>query len=56
MTAHNGNTEQDERGLLPYPVLIAATKGDPEDQAAFLFPLPIAILPFLFLDKESDAR
>ena len=23
MTAHNGNTEQDERGLLP-------TKGDPE--------------------------
>ena len=30
MTAHNGNTEQDERGLLPYPVIIAATKGDPE--------------------------
>ena len=30
MTAHNGNTEQDERGLLPYPVLIAAKKGDPE--------------------------
>ena len=28
MTAHNGNTEQDERGLLP--VIIAATKGDPE--------------------------
>lgn len=27
MTAHNGNTEQDERGLLPYPVIIAATKG-----------------------------
>ena len=30
MTAHTGNTEQDERGLLPYPVIIAATKGDPE--------------------------
>ena len=30
MTAHNGNTEQDERGLLPYSVIIAATKGDPE--------------------------
>ena len=30
MTAHNGNTEQDERGLLPYPVIIAATKGDPD--------------------------
>ena len=26
MTAHNGNTEQDERGLLPYPVIIAATE------------------------------
>lgn len=24
-----GNTEQDERGLLPYPVIIAATKGGP---------------------------
>ena len=23
-------TERDERGLLPYPVIIAATKGDPE--------------------------
>lgn len=25
-----GSTEQDERGLLPYPVIIAAAKGDPE--------------------------
>ena len=30
MTQTIGNTEQDERGLLPYPVIIAATKGDPE--------------------------
>lgn len=29
MTQTIGNTEQDERGLLPYPVIIAATKGDP---------------------------
>ena len=29
MTAHI-KSEQDERGLLPYPVIIAATKGDPE--------------------------
>ena len=36
MTAHNGNTEQDERGLLPYPVIIAATKGDPESYIASL--------------------
>ena len=28
MTKTIGNTEQDERGLLPYPVIIAATKGD----------------------------
>ena len=31
MTKMSGNTEQDERGLLPYPVIIAAIKGDPED-------------------------
>lgn len=30
MTAQIGNTDNDERGLLPYPVIIAATKGDPE--------------------------
>ena len=30
MTQATGNTEQDERGLLPYPVIIAATKGDSE--------------------------
>ena len=26
----NSHSEQDERGLLPFPVIIAATKGDPE--------------------------
>jgi hypothetical protein len=31
-----GNTEQDERGLLPYPVIIAATKGDPDAMAIVL--------------------
>lgn len=30
MTTQIGNTDNDERGLLPYPVIIAATKGDPE--------------------------
>lgn len=30
MIAQIGNTEQNERGLLPYPVIIAATKGDPD--------------------------
>jgi hypothetical protein len=27
------NTENDERGLLPYPVIIAATTGDPDAMA-----------------------
>ena len=63
MTAHNGNTEQDERGLLPYPVIIAATKGDPEamkivvqhyeSYIASPFPLPISILPFCSLTKKA---
>ena len=30
MTAQISKSEQDERGLLQYPVIIAATKGDPE--------------------------
>ena len=28
MTTHAGKTTDDERGLLPYPVIIAATKGE----------------------------
>ena len=31
MKQANGNiSDQDERGLLPYPVIVAATKGDPD--------------------------
>ena len=30
MTETIGNTEDNERGLLPYPVIIAAQKGDTE--------------------------
>lgn len=42
-----GNTEQDERGLLPYPVIIAATKGDPEA-------MQIAALPcYCSLSKKA---
>lgn len=33
MNGTNGSTVQDERGLLPYPVIIAATKGDPDAMA-----------------------
>lgn len=35
MKQANGNiSDQDERDLLPYPVIIAATKGDPEAMKA----------------------
>lgn len=30
MTTLTGKTGNDERGLLPYPVIIAATKGKPQ--------------------------
>lgn len=26
----DSNTENNERGLLPYPIILAANKGDPE--------------------------
>ena len=29
MTTTTGKTTDDERGLLPYPAIIAATKGEP---------------------------
>ena len=31
-----GNARQDERGLLPYPVIIAATKGNPDAMAVVM--------------------
>ena len=31
-----GNAGQDERGLLPYPVIIAATKGDSDAMAVVM--------------------
>lgn len=40
MTAHNGNTEQDERGNTYYGIV----------STAYRYPA------FLFLDKESNAR
>ncbi len=30
MTTMTGKTTDDERGLLPYPVIIVATKGEPQ--------------------------
>ena len=30
MMKANGNSDFDERGLLPYPLIMAAAKGDPD--------------------------
>lgn len=30
MMKANGNSDYDERGLLPYPLIMAAAKGDPD--------------------------
>lgn len=30
MNGATGNNNPDERGLLPYPVILAATRGDPD--------------------------
>jgi len=30
------NAEQNERGLLPFPVIVAATKGDPDAMAVVI--------------------
>ena len=30
MTTTTGKTTDDERGLLPYPAIISATKGEPQ--------------------------
>ena len=30
MNGVTGNSNTDERGLLPYPVILAATRGDPD--------------------------
>ena len=32
----NGTSCNDERGLLPYPVILAATKGDPDAMKSVL--------------------
>ena len=36
MNGKIGNAGQDERGLLPYPVIIAATKGDTDAMAVVM--------------------
>lgn len=55
MMKQNGNTsEQSERGLLPYVVIVAATKGDPEAMKMVVqhYALPV-FLPFLAIRFTS---
>ena len=53
------NCNDNERGLLPYPVILAATKGDPDAMKIVMqhYQSYIAHLARLkHLDKESGAR
>ena len=56
MTAHNGNTEQDERGLLPYSVIIAATKGDPEAIQRCLLWIQLIVLAIVPLSLSRCSK
>ena len=58
MTKMSGNTEQDERGLLPYPVIIAAIKGDPEAMNIVIqhYDSEIAYLSMRTLPRRRRAR
>ena len=55
MMKTTGNTEQDERGLLPYPVIIAATKGDPQAMSIVVQPYD-SYIASLSMRKLRDER
>lgn len=56
MMKQNGNTsEQSERGLLPYVVIVAATKGDPEAMKMVVQHYEGYLLP-LYKDAQRRAR
>ena len=49
-------SEQDERGLLPYPVIIAATKGDPEAMNIVVQHYESYIASLVYAKKLRDER
>lgn len=51
----NGNSDHDERGLLPYPVIVAATKGDPDAMKIVLKHYE-SYIAFLSVRKMRDER
>ena len=54
MNGTNCNT--DERGLLPYPVILAATKGDPEAMKHCYAALPKLHSPPVYPKNPRRAR
>lgn len=57
MMKQNGNTsEQSERGLLPYVVIVAATKGDPEAMKMVVQHYEGLYLLPLYKDAQRRAR
>ena len=51
----NGNNEQSERGLLPYQVIIAAVKGDPDAMRIVVHHYE-SYIAFLSMRKFRDER
>ena len=51
----NGNNEQSERGLLPYQVIIAAAKGDPDAMRIVVHHYD-SYIAFLSMRKFCDER
>ena len=50
------NCNENERGLLPYPVILAATKGDPDAMKIVMQPLPKLHSPFVYEENPRRKR
>lgn len=50
-----GNTENDESGLLPYPVIISANKGDPDAMQIVVHQYE-SYIAYLSMRKLRDER
>ena len=50
------NCNENERGLLPYPVILAATKGDPDAMKIVIAALPKLHSPFVHEENPRRKR
>ena len=55
MNGTTGNSNPDERGLLPYPVILAASKGDP-DAMKIVMQHYASYIAYLSTQKIRDER